>query len=195
MLRAAPAKNRLCWLSAWQTPRNCRRFHDNLYQIHFSGFSALHESRRQSLPHPYSPLRAPTFFRISRNRVQANNPHLNQSFGMKVWVSSIGRLLFHRPVDRSRSISTVDKDSPIWEYGRYRRLIRIHLLGNTVDVWSTVDLTPKSVEIDRRYGFIPKKNVDVPSYQKKIGRQSILTVEVDMDSKKSWTLTSLTHTS
>ena len=27
-------------------------------------------------------------------------------------VSSIGRLLFNRPVDRSRSISTVDKDSP-----------------------------------------------------------------------------------
>ena len=75
-------KNRLCWLSAWQTPPNCRRFHDNLYQIRFSGCSALHESRQQSLPHPYSPLRAPTFFRISRNRVQANNPHLNKSFGM-----------------------------------------------------------------------------------------------------------------
>ena len=27
-------------------------------------------------------------------------------------VSSIGRLLFNRPVDQSRSISTVDKDSP-----------------------------------------------------------------------------------
>ena len=27
-------------------------------------------------------------------------------------VSSIGRLIFNRPVDRSRSISTVDKDSP-----------------------------------------------------------------------------------
>ena len=34
-------------------------------------------------PHPYSPLRAPAFFRISRNRVQAKNPHLNKSFGMK----------------------------------------------------------------------------------------------------------------
>ena len=29
----------------------------------------------ESLPNPYSPLRAPAFFRISRNRVQANNPH------------------------------------------------------------------------------------------------------------------------
>jgi len=86
-------------------------------------------------------------------------------------VSSIGQLLFNRPVDRSRSISTVDKDSPTWEYGRYRRSIRIHLLENTVDIWSTVDFTQKSVEIDRRYGFIPKKKrsistVDVPSYQK-----------------------------
>ena len=60
------------------------RFHDNLYQIRFSGCSALPESRRQSLPHPYSPLRAPAFFRISRNRVQTNNPHLNKSFGMKI---------------------------------------------------------------------------------------------------------------
>jgi len=80
-------KNRLCRLSAWQTPQtppNCWRFHDNLYQIHFSGCSALHESRRQSPPHPYSSLRAPAFFRISRNRVQANNPHLNKSFGMSM---------------------------------------------------------------------------------------------------------------
>jgi len=75
---------RLCRLSAWQTPPNCRRFHDNLYQIHFSGCSALPESRRHSLPHPHSPLRATAFFRISRNRVQANNPHLNKSFGMNV---------------------------------------------------------------------------------------------------------------
>jgi len=34
-------------------------------------------------------------------------------------VSSIGRLLFNRLVDRSRSISTVNKDSPTWEYGQY----------------------------------------------------------------------------
>jgi len=59
-------------------------FHDNLYQAQLSGFSALPESRRQSLPHPYSTLRANTFLRISRNRVQANNPHLNKSFGMNL---------------------------------------------------------------------------------------------------------------
>ena len=53
-LRAAPAKKRLCRPSAWQPPPNCWRFHDNLYQIHFSGCSALHKSRRKSLPHPYS---------------------------------------------------------------------------------------------------------------------------------------------
>ena len=49
-------------------------------------------------------------------------------------VSSIGRLLFNQPVDWSRSISTVDKDSPTWEYNQYWRLIRIHLLENTINV-------------------------------------------------------------
>ena len=49
-MRAAPAKNWLCWLSVWETPPNCRRFHDNLYQAQLSGCSALPESGRQSLP-------------------------------------------------------------------------------------------------------------------------------------------------
>jgi len=49
-------------------------------------------------------------------------------------VSSISRWLFCRPVDRSRSISTVDKDSPTWEYGWYQRSIRIYLLENTVGI-------------------------------------------------------------
>ena len=91
-----------------------------------------------------------------------------------------GRLHFYRPVDRYRrsirihdvgitylrirSISTVNKDSPTWEYSRYRLSIRIHLLENTVDILSTVDFTQKSVEIDSRYGFIRH------SYQNKIGR-------------------------
>jgi len=83
-MRTGPAKNSLCRISAWKTPPNCRRFHDNLYQIHLSGCSALPESRWHSLPHPYSPLEATSFFRISRNRVQSNNPHLNKNFGMKV---------------------------------------------------------------------------------------------------------------
>jgi len=82
----APTRNRLRRLSVWKPPPNCRRFRDNLYQAQLSGCSALPESRRQSLPHPYSPLRAPVFLRISRNRVQASNPHLNKSFEMKVTV-------------------------------------------------------------------------------------------------------------
>ena len=82
----APTRNRLRRLSVWEPPHNCRRFHDNLYQAQLSGCSALPEYRRQSLPHPYSPLRAPAFLRISRNRVQASNPHLNKSFGMNVVV-------------------------------------------------------------------------------------------------------------
>jgi len=49
-------------------------------------------------------------------------------------VSSIGRLLFNRPVDLSRSISTVDADSPTWKYCRYWRLMQIHLLENTIDL-------------------------------------------------------------
>jgi len=53
----APAINRLRLLSVWQPPPNCWRFHDNLYHALLSGCSALPESRRQSLPHPYSPLR------------------------------------------------------------------------------------------------------------------------------------------
>jgi len=40
----------------------------DLYQTQLSGCSAFPESRLQSL-HPYSPLRANTFLRISRNRV------------------------------------------------------------------------------------------------------------------------------
>jgi len=36
-MRVATAQNRVCRLSVWQTPPNYRRFHDNLYQIQFSG--------------------------------------------------------------------------------------------------------------------------------------------------------------
>ena len=62
----------------------CRSFYDDLYQTQLSGCSAFPESRLQSLPHPYSPLRANIFLRISRNRVQASNPHLNKSFWKKM---------------------------------------------------------------------------------------------------------------
>jgi len=75
----------------------------------------------------------------------------------------------------------------------------IYLLENTVDIASTVNFSKKSVEIDRHCGFIPKKIlVDIDRrcvlIPKTIGRQLISTVEVDMDSKKSWTLTLLTLT-
>ena len=52
-----------------QTPSNCRHFHHNLYQTRLPGCSAFPESRLQSLPHPYSPITASDFFRISRNPV------------------------------------------------------------------------------------------------------------------------------
>ena len=79
-----PAKNRLKRPSAWQTPSNCRHFHDNLYQIHFSGCSALPKTRLQSLPHPYSPLRASAFFRMSRNPGPGKLSISQKSFGMKL---------------------------------------------------------------------------------------------------------------
>jgi len=49
-------------------------------------------------------------------------------------VSSIGRCLFNRPVDWSRSTSTVDRITLTAEYGRYRRSIGLHSLKNTVDI-------------------------------------------------------------
>jgi len=71
-------------LSVSEPPPNCQSFYDDLYQTRLWGCSAFPESRLQSLPHPYSPLRANTFLRISRNRVQASKPHLNKIFGMRV---------------------------------------------------------------------------------------------------------------
>jgi len=61
----------------------------------------------------------------------------------------------------------------MWEYGRYRRSIRIHLLESTIDIASTVDFGQKSVEIDRRCGFIPKKNRSISS--EKSGKKGPLT--------------------
>jgi len=78
-----PAKKRLKQQSAWQTPFNCRHFHDNLCQIQFSDCSALPESRLQSLAHPYSPLKASAFFRISRNPGPGKLSISQKSFGMK----------------------------------------------------------------------------------------------------------------
>jgi len=76
-----PTKNRLKRPGAWQTPSNCRHFHDNLYQIHFSGCSALSETRPQSLSHPYNPLRSSAFFKISRNPGPGKLSISQKSFG------------------------------------------------------------------------------------------------------------------
>jgi len=45
---------------------------------------------------------------------------------------------FIDPVDRSRSISTVNANSPAGEYGRYRRSMPIHLRRITVDRRSSI---------------------------------------------------------
>jgi len=71
---------------------------------------------------------------IYLNEIPPNLIARNFTLNCTTQVSSIGRLLFYQPVDQSRSISTVDKDSPIWEYGHYRRLIRIRLSENMVDI-------------------------------------------------------------
>ena len=52
-------------------------------RLHTTQASVLHMTYA-TLPHPYSPLRANAFLRISRNRVQASNPHLNKRFGMNI---------------------------------------------------------------------------------------------------------------
>jgi len=95
-------------------------------------------------------------------------------------VSSIGRLLFNRPVDLSRSISTVDADSPTRKYGACRRSMPYHLLEKTVDIASTVNFRKKSVEIDRRCGFIPKKIGPPRSSEKSVKRT------IDLSSYRWW---------
>jgi len=87
----------------------------------------------------------------------------------------------------------VDKDSPTREYVWFRWSMPIRLLENTVDITLTIDLSKKSVEVNRWCGFIPKKksvdiNCQCTLIPKKIGQRSISTVEVDMDSKKLWAL-------
>jgi len=57
--------------------------------------------------------------------------------GPNSYLMSITIHRFIDPVDRSRSIPTVDKDSPTGEYDRYRRSMPIHLRRITVDSrWS-----------------------------------------------------------
>ena len=86
----------------------------------------------------------------------------------------IGWLLFNRPVDRSRWISTVDTDWPTWEYGRYWRSISIPLLENTVDINGRQGFTYLKIRSIFDQPSISPKNwskstVDMESYHKKIG--------------------------
>jgi len=79
-------------------------------------------------------------------------------------VSSIGRCLFNRPVDLSRSISTLSVDPLTRKYGRYR---------------STVDPSTVDIDIDRRstYGkirSISTSTVDLP------------TVDIDTDRRSTY---------
>jgi len=96
-------------------------------------------------------------------------------------VSLICRLTFYRPVDRSRSISTIDKDLPTWKFGRYRQLIRIHLLENTVNIDGGCQFTYLKIRSISHRPSIWAKNwskstVDVKSYQK--NNRLITTVDV-----------------
>ena len=65
----------------------CRSFYHDLHQTQLSGCSAFPESRLQSVHHPYSPLlRANTFLRIIRNRVQESKPHPKTLF--EIWLNA-----------------------------------------------------------------------------------------------------------
>ena len=104
---------------------------------------------------------------------------------MSLWkveqVSSIARLLFNRPVDRSRSISTVDKDSPTWKYGRYRidRRFQPKIGRNQPSTWSHTQ--KKSVDIDRRCALIiPKENWSTVDIDRRSGHGLKTIVNIDL---------------
>jgi len=79
--------------------------------------------------------------------------------------------LIYRPVDWSRSISTVDSITPTEEYGRYRRSFRLNLRKITVDrglsvnnrdnLWSILSTIPVDLEFNLKmitnYDFDGKK--------------------------------------
>jgi len=104
-------------------------------------------------------------------------------------VSSMGRLLFYRPVDLSRSISTVDADSPAWKYGRCRRSMPYYLLKNTVDIDGLCRFTYLKMRSISHRPSISEKNrskstVDVDSYTK--NRSTAFFRQVDK--KDHWTM-------
>jgi len=72
-----------------------------------------------------------------------------------------------RPVDLSRSISTVDHDQPTGEHGRYRRSIMINLRENTVDI------DGRSRSTNERIRSISTVDHDPPTWQYGRYRRSI----------------------
>ena len=74
-------------------------------------------------------------------------------------------------MDFSRSILTVNVDSPTWKYGRHRRSMLINLLENTVEIDSWYWFTYLKIRLISHRQSISEKNqskstVDVDSYQK-----------------------------
>ena len=72
-------------------------------------------------------------------------PRTHGPMGGEKWSQHLSKyrcpIRVHRfidPVDRSRSISTVNANSPAGEYGRYRRSMPIHLRRITVDRRSSI---------------------------------------------------------
>jgi len=70
---------------------------------------------------PYSPRRSNTFLRISRNWVQANNPHLNKSFGMNFLVKFRGS---GRKIDPATGVTASEAVCYFRGFGRWVKLCR-----------------------------------------------------------------------
>ena len=86
------------------------------------------------------------------------------AYGRIPQVSSIGQLLFNRPVNLSRSISTVDADSPTSKYGRYRIDRRIALTAavrlpkKSKPAWRGTEVAEKVGGTDPR-GVLMRQNL------------------------------------
>jgi len=92
------------------------------------GPAAFFREVRKKRTMTYGPIWSQKWWKWSRIHIykRVMVPWLVKIVPTSIWMSiSIHR--FIDPVDRSRSISTVDKDSPTGEYGRYWWSIRIYL--------------------------------------------------------------------
>jgi len=117
-------------------------------------------------------------------------------------ISSIGRLFFNRPVDFSRSISTVDVDSPTWKYCWYRQSMQIHLFENTVDINGRYRFACLKIRSILHGPSISEKNwskstVTVDSYQQKsvdcVFPKSQKKRTIDLWSQRWWEMVPDTH--